>query len=330
MTTLVALCENFGPKLGFSTGDNTQTSGKVVTVSRSVVYSDGRPSGSRSSRLSSCRRHVELMVHATSPSVVCDPDAVDMESAEEGWRSEDPQRRGVAVRCADGVLSGLGRGAAPPARHTAARDVARPAAPRRCPSRARPRCRRYLARLSTSWTIPVVFADVMASASIPASVHRRRPRVRSPRDRSARRERSFRPMARPTTDHTDDGVGHCFAETGAVGVRCGRCRAETGAAPLSPGAPEHHGRYRVVVRRTGGYVRQPDPGLRDSGDRDRPLDRCLAAVHGRRSRGAQSRAGHRPRPGHVLPAGELVGRCDRGAPQLVSPCHPPAAAPFVA
>src|ERR1700722_14311753 len=63
----------------------------------------------------------ELLVRATSPSVMGDPDAVDIESAEEGWRSEDPQRRGVAARSTAGVLSGPGHGAAPPVGHTAAR-----------------------------------------------------------------------------------------------------------------------------------------------------------------------------------------------------------------
>jgi hypothetical protein len=82
----------------------------------------------------------ELMACTTSPSFLVDPDAVDMESAEEGRRSEDPepQRRGVAARCSAGVLSCPGDGAAPPARYTAARDVARSEAPRRCARLSRP------------------------------------------------------------------------------------------------------------------------------------------------------------------------------------------------
>ena len=59
-------------------------------------------------------------------------------------------------------------------------------------------------------------------------------------------------------------------------------------------------------------------------------ERGLGPVHGRRPRGPQPRAGHRPRTGHVLPAGEPGGGRDRGTPQLVSARRGPGAAPFVA
>ena len=172
-------------------------------MSRSVACTDGASCAERDLRLmpSRLRRPIELMVRATSPSVVGDPDAIDMESAEEGWRSEDPQRRGVAARCADGVLSDPDRGAAPPARNTAARDAARSAAPTRCRYRSRP-WRSTLARLSTSWTIPVVFADLARTISPPAPTPApeattavRTPRVRTP----ASRTRSFRPVPSTTT-----------------------------------------------------------------------------------------------------------------------------------
>ena len=222
-------------------------------------------------------RSVELMVRVPSPSVMCDPDAVDMESAEEGWRSEDPQRRGVAARCTAGVLSRPGAGAAPPARHTATRDVARSAAPHRCRVAAAPT--RRCARLSTSWTTPVGFADLVSSTS--QSRHDRRPTTASTATATGPQTHvvnvSFRQVLPTTTATPPPAPAATDADGG--GARGGRRRAAAPHGPVPAPAPKpvapapapaaRHDRAGVVVRRAGRHLCQPDPGVRDGGDGDR-------------------------------------------------------------
>ncbi len=216
---------------------------------RSVARGDG-VSSSRS-RLS---MHIELMVHAPSPSVVCDPDAIDMESAEEGWRSEDPKRRGVAARCTDGVLSDPGRGAAPPARNTAALDAARTTAPERCRHRSRPR-RRVLGPAVDVVDDPCRLRG-LERIEVDAGL-RARHRANDggdgngSRSRTCRSNRCPRPRARPRPRRDRHASALVTAR------RCRRGGAETGdgaetCARTRPGAPpEHDGGHCLLVRRAG-------------------------------------------------------------------------------
>ena len=268
------------------------------------------------------------MVRATSPSVVFDPDAVDMESAEEGWRSEDPQRRGVATRNSAGVLSGPGGCAAPPACHTATRDVARSEAPRRCRTAPRRRgahasvdvldnARRF--RRSGAFDI----ANSAGSNSIDRS-----------RTSDAHRQRVVSPSA-AHYDHdraVASSAPHPEAGCRGVGVSGRRPQVPGGAdtearGRCAPHPATHLDGAGLVVRRSGRHLCEPVPGVRNGGDRHRRLDRGVGPLHRRRPRGAKPRAGHRPGSRHVLPAGEPRGRGHRGASELVSAVHLVVAAP---
>jgi len=265
--------------------------------------------------------HIELMVHAPSPSVVCDPDAIDMESAEEGWRSEDPKRRGVAARCTDGVLSDPGRCAAPPARNSAALDAARTTAPQWCRHRSRPR-RRVLGPAVDVVDDPCGLRG-LERVEVDAGL-----RARHRADDGGDGNGSGRERVVPTGAH-DREHDHAHDATApfctGTGPRCRGGGAETGdgaetRARARPGAPpEHDGGNCLLVRRAGRDLCQSEPSVRDGGHGDRPLDGGVDPVHGRRPGGAQSRAGRRPLPGHVLRAGEPGGGRDRGAPDLVTP-----------
>src|SRR5215472_16928567 len=66
----------------------------------------------------------ELPAHGVPPSVAVDPDAVDHQSPEEGWRTEDEQRRGGSALGTAWVHHRRAAGAAPPARQPRTRRVA--------------------------------------------------------------------------------------------------------------------------------------------------------------------------------------------------------------
>ncbi len=100
--------------------------------------------------------------------------------------------------------------------------------------------------------------------------------------------------------------------------------------PVAPAPAPRHDRAGVVVRLGGGHLRQPDPGIRDGGDRDRRVDRGIGPTARSTTARRTTRAGSSTSPGHVLPARQPGGRGDRGSPQLVSPRHPGAAAPCMA
>ena len=265
------------------------------------------------------------MVRATSPSVVFDPDAVDMESAEEGWRSEDPQRRGVATRNSAGVLSGPGGCAAPPACYTATRDVARSGAPHRC--RPAPRRRRAHAsfdvvddarRFRRSGAFDLANSGVLSESP---------DRGGRPRTSDACRQRVVSTGAAHHDDHRRSAASTPGPEDGGgrVGLRSGRPQSPGAIDPQAGGSAAsprtHLDRVGVVVRRSGRYLREPDAGVRDGGDGHRRGDRGSGPLHRGRPRGAQPGAGHRPGSRHVLPAGEPRGRGHRGTPELVSAPH---------
>jgi hypothetical protein len=301
-------------------------------MSRSVAHGVGmiwsRPPPDASSG------HVELMARAPSPSVHSDPDAVDMESAEEGWRSEDPepQRRGVAACCPSGVLSRPGGGAAPPACDTATRDVARLTAPHRHPARPRP--------------CPDVDA-LLDRVDDPRRLRRSDPDRLGPDDFSLERGRhrpgrsgaphsSGERVIPPTVVAHQHGASdhhrapHHDAENGGAARRdhhteTGGARPPAGArdgssgGQCAPARPLAHLHWSsVVVRRAGWHLREPEPCVRDRPHYHRPLHRSVGAVHGRRPPGVDAGSRGRPVRGYVHPVGERRSRCDRGAPDLVS------------
>ena len=228
----------------------------------------------------------------------CDPDAVDMESAEEGWRSEDRRSAGglrpaVQLGCCLALVLVPLLLLATPQRAT----LHGLRAPHRCRSRSR-RPRGVADALSTPWTSrrrsptsSVVGGDARRS-------HDGAPPVVATAPAHACRERVVPAGAADDDDHHDAPRPPCPAPRWWCRSRrrppsprppeAARPAARRRRPPPPP--PEHDHRTGVVVRRPGRHLRQPEPRLRDGGDRDRPRRR------GPRS-GARSTTARRTTPG---------------------------------